>query len=34
MFLTGDFNAYSMEDPVQKSRGDGYTNLESDTADE
>ena len=34
LFLTGDFNAYSMEDPVQKLEEKGYTNLESDTPDE
>jgi 5'-nucleotidase len=34
MFLTGDFNAYSEEDPVQVLEGAGYTNLESDTAGE
>jgi predicted extracellular nuclease len=34
LFLTGDFNAYSMEDPVQKLEEHGYTNLESDTPDE
>ncbi len=34
LFLTGDFNAYSMEDPIQKLEEKGYTNLESDTPDE
>ena len=34
MFLTGDFNAYSEEDPIQVLEGRGYTNLESDTAGE
>lgn len=34
LFLTGDFNAYSMEDPVQKLEENGYTNLRSDTPDE
>ena len=34
IFMTGDYNAYSMEDPVQKLEEKGYTNLESDTADE
>ncbi len=34
MFLTGDFNAYSEEDPIQLLEGRGYTNLESDTAGE
>ena len=34
MFLTGDFNAYSEEDPIQVLEGAGYTNLESDTAGE
>ena len=34
LFLTGDFNAYSMEDPVQKLEEKGYTNLESDTPNE
>ena len=34
LFLTGDYNAYSMEDPVQKLEENGYTNLQSDQADE
>ncbi|GAA2144230.1 hypothetical protein GCM10009844_17540 [Nocardioides koreensis] len=34
LFLTGDFNAYTMEDPIQKLEEKGYTNLESDTPDE
>jgi predicted extracellular nuclease len=34
LFLTGDFNAYSMEDPIQKLEEKGYTNLQSDTAHE
>ena len=34
MFLTGDFNAYSEEDPIQVLEAPGYTNLESDTAGE
>ncbi|MFC4786279.1 ExeM/NucH family extracellular endonuclease [Nocardioides sp. MAHUQ-72] len=34
LFLTGDFNAYSREDPVQKLEEKGYTNLQSDTPDE
>ena len=34
LFLTGDFNAYSHEDPVQTLEGKGYTNVESDTPDE
>ena len=34
LFLTGDYNAYSMEDPVQKLEENGYTNLVSDTPDE
>jgi 5'-nucleotidase len=34
LFLSGDFNAYSHEDPVQKLEEHGYTNLASDTADE
>ncbi len=29
VFLTGDFNAYSMEDPVQAIEAAGYENLES-----
>ena len=34
VFLTGDFNAYSKEDPVQVLEAAGYTNLESDQAGE
>ena len=34
LFMTGDYNAYSMEDPIQKLEEKGYTNLESDTPDE
>jgi predicted extracellular nuclease len=34
LFLTGDFNSYSMEDPVQELEKAGYTNLESDQSDE
>lgn len=34
VFLTGDFNAYSMEDPMQVLYGAGYTQVESDTAGE
>nr|WP_246416662.1 ExeM/NucH family extracellular endonuclease [Nocardioides luti] len=34
LFLTGDFNSYSMEDPVQELEKAGYTSLESDQADE
>jgi 5'-nucleotidase len=34
LFLTGDFNAYSEEDPIQVLEAAGYTNLESDTAGE
>ncbi|QCW51074.2 ExeM/NucH family extracellular endonuclease [Nocardioides dongxiaopingii] len=30
IFLTGDFNAYSMEDPIQVLTGAGYTDLKSD----
>lgn len=29
VFLAGDFNAYSMEDPIQVLNAAGYTNLES-----
>ena len=29
MFLAGDFNAYTFEDPMQVLYADGYTNLES-----
>ncbi len=28
MFLAGDFNAYTLEDPMQVLYDDGYTNLE------
>jgi predicted extracellular nuclease/2',3'-cyclic-nucleotide 2'-phosphodiesterase (5'-nucleotidase family) len=31
VFLAGDFNAYTMEDPMQVLYDDGYTNLESTT---
>ena len=34
LFMTGDYNAYSMEDPIQKLEERGYTNLRSDTPDE
>ena len=34
VFLTGDFNSYSEEDPLQVLYGDGYTNLDSDTPGE
>lgn len=34
VFLAGDFNAYSQEDPIQVLEAAGYTRLESDTADE
>lgn len=34
VFLTGDFNAYSMEDPMQVLYGAGYTQVESDTEGE
>ncbi len=34
VFLTGDFNSYSMEDPMQVLYGDGYTAVESDQAGE
>jgi 5'-nucleotidase len=34
VFLTGDFNSYTEEDPLQVLYGAGYTNLESDTAGE
>lgn len=34
VFLSGDFNAYSSEDPVQKLEENGYTNLQSDTPNE
>ena len=32
VFLTGDFNSYSQEDPVQAIEAAGYTNLKSDDA--
>ena len=31
IFLTGDFNSYTQEDPLQILYGDGYDNLESTT---
>lgn len=34
LFLAGDFNAYSMEDPIQVLEDANYTNLKSDTPDE
>ena len=34
MFLAGDFNSYSMEDPIQVLEADGYTRIESDTEGE
>ena len=34
VFLTGDFNAYSEEDPIQLLEGAGFSRLESDTPDE
>ena len=34
VFLIGDFNAYSEEDPIQALEEDGYTALESDDPDE
>ncbi|NYD42178.1 ExeM/NucH family extracellular endonuclease [Nocardioides panaciterrulae] len=34
LFMTGDYNAYSMEDPVQVLEDGGFTNLQSDQADE
>ncbi len=34
VFLAGDFNAYSMEDPMQVLYEDGYTAIESDTEGE
>ncbi len=34
VFLTGDFNSYTQEDPLQELYADGYTNLESDTPGE
>lgn len=32
VFLTGDFNSYTEEDPLQALYADGYTNLESTTS--
>ena len=34
IFLTGDFNSYSKEDPVQELEGAGYSRIESDTPGE
>ncbi len=34
VFLTGDFNSYSMEDPMQVLYDDGYTAIDSDTDNE
>ncbi|HEX6248568.1 MAG TPA: ExeM/NucH family extracellular endonuclease [Nocardioidaceae bacterium] len=34
VFLTGDLNSYSMEDPMQVLYADGYTQVESDTEGE
>ena len=34
LYLTGDFNSYSEEDPVQVLEAAGYTGIESDTAGE
>jgi 5'-nucleotidase len=34
VFLSGDFNSYSQEDPMQVLYGEGYVGLESDSADE
>jgi predicted extracellular nuclease len=34
VFLSGDFNSYSQEDPMQVLYGEGYVRLESDTEDE
>ena len=34
VYLTGDFNAYTEEDPMLVLENRGYTQLESDTADE
>ncbi|MEJ7831754.1 MAG: ExeM/NucH family extracellular endonuclease [Nocardioides sp.] len=34
IFLAGDFNAYSQEDPMQVLYAEGYTAIESDTAGE
>jgi len=34
VLLAGDFNSYSMEDPIQALEAAGYTRLDSDTPDE
>ncbi len=34
VFLTGDMNSYSQEDPMQVLYGEGYVKLDSDTPDE
>ncbi len=34
VFLTGDFNSYTAEDPLQVLQDDGFTNLKSDTEGE
>jgi 5'-nucleotidase len=34
VFLTGDINSYSQEDPMQVLYGEGYVKLDSDTPDE
>jgi 5'-nucleotidase len=34
VFLAGDFNSYTMEDPISVLRGAGYTPVESDTEGE
>lgn len=34
VFLTGDFNSYSKEDPIQVLNGAGFDAVKSDTADE
>ncbi|VXB41511.1 ExeM/NucH family extracellular endonuclease [Nocardioides sp. AX2bis] len=34
VFLTGDFNSYSEEDPIQLLEGEGFSKLESDTPGE
>ena len=34
VFLTGDFNSYTMEDPMQVLYDAGFTQVDSDTADE
>ncbi len=34
VLLTGDFNSYTQEDPMQVLYGAGYTAIDSDTADE